>query len=84
MANFKSGECDLQTPSSIEAWELGTGVNYSINELAKMFQSKFDCDIISIKDQPGNYRKTLCNDTTTQDILGWEPQDRLLYYINNL
>ena len=84
MANFKSGECDFQTPSSIEAWELGTGVNYSINELAKMFQSKFDCDIISIKDQPGNYRKTLCNDTTTQDILGWKPQDRLLYYINNL
>tara|TARA_R110000796_G_scaffold232882_1_gene351347 strand:- start:3413 stop:4294 length:882 start_codon:yes stop_codon:yes gene_type:complete len=84
MANFKSGECDLQTPSSIEAWELGTGVNYSINELAKMFQGKFDCDIISIKDQPGNYRKTLCNDTTTQDILGWNPKDQLLYYINNL
>ena len=25
----------LQTSSSVEAWELGTGVNYSINELAR-------------------------------------------------
>jgi len=84
MANFKSGECDFETSSSIEAWELGTGINYSINELAKMFQDKFDVDITYIEDQPGNYKKTLCNDTTTQDILGWKPQDRLLYYINNL
>ena len=84
LSNFYTGEADFQRPSSIEAWELGTGVNYSINELAGMFQDKFDVDIIYIEDQPGNYRKTLCNDTTTQDILGWEPQDRLLYYINNL
>ena len=74
----------FQTSSSIEAWELGTGVNYSINELAKMFQDKFDVDVIYIEDQPGNYRKTLCTDTTAQDILGWDPQDRLLNYIKTL
>jgi UDP-glucose 4-epimerase len=84
MANFRSGECDFQTPSSIEAWELGAGINYSINELAKMFQDKFNVGITYIEDQPGNYRKTLCTDTLAQYILGWEPQDRLLYYINNL
>ena len=28
-----------------DAWELGTGVNYSINELGKMFQNKFNCEI---------------------------------------
>ena len=84
MANFRSGECDFQTPSSIEAWELGAGINYSINELAKMFQDKFNVGITYIEEQPGNYRKTLCTDTLAQYILGWEPQDRLLYYINNL
>jgi len=84
MANFRSGECDFQTPSSIEAWELGTGINYSINELAKMFQDKFDVGITYIEDQPGNYKVTLCSSTIAKDILGWEPQDRLLYYINNL
>ena len=74
----------FQTSSSIEAWELGTGVNYSIKELAEMFQNKTGCPIKYISDQPGNYRLTLCTDTTTQDILGWEPKDRLVDYIQNL
>ncbi len=74
----------FQTSSSIEAWELGTGINYSIKELAEMFQNKTGCPIKYITDQPGNYRLTLCTDTTAQDILGWKPQDRLLDYIQNL
>jgi len=73
-----------QTSSNIEAWELGTGVNYSINELAKMFQKKYGCPIKYLQDQKGNYRLTLCKDTTAQDILGWEPKDRLVHYIQNL
>ena len=74
----------FQTSSSVEAWELGTGVNYSINELAKTFQKKYGCPIKYLQDQKGNYRLTLCKDTTAQDILGWKPKDQLLYYINNL
>ena len=74
----------FQTSSGIEAWELGTGVNYSVNDLASMFVNKFGCNIKYIDDQPGNYRKTLCIDTTAQDILGWDPQDRLLHYIQTL
>tara|TARA_R110002153_G_scaffold144818_2_gene296030 strand:- start:1487 stop:2359 length:873 start_codon:yes stop_codon:yes gene_type:complete len=80
-AEFQGG---VDRFSSVEAWELGTGINYSINELAKMFQDKFNCDIDYVDNQPGNYKVTICNDTTTQVILGWKPQDRLLYYINNL
>ena len=67
-----------------DAWELGTGVNYSIIELAKMFQDKFNCKISYLEDQPGNYRATLCEDKDATNILGWKPKDRLLYYINNL
>jgi len=67
-----------------DAWELGTGINYSIIELAKMFQSKFSCNIKYIKDQPGNFKETLCKNEDAMEILGWKPQDRLLYYINNL
>ena len=84
LSNFYAGEADFQRPSSIEAWELGTGVNYSIKELAEAFQQKTGCPVKYISDQPGNYRKTLCSDTTAQDILGWKPQDRLLDYIQNL
>tara|TARA_R110002012_G_scaffold12611_1_gene55878 strand:- start:52 stop:954 length:903 start_codon:yes stop_codon:yes gene_type:complete len=67
-----------------DAWELGTGINYSITELAKMFQDKFNCEILYLKDQLGNYRATLCENEDAIDILGWKPQDRLLYYINKL
>jgi len=74
----------FQTSSSVEAWELGTGVNYSIKELAEMFQKKYGCPVKYVMDQPGNYRLTLCTDTTAQDILGWEPKDRLVHYIQNL
>ena len=67
-----------------DAWELGTGVNYSINELAKMFQNKFNCEISYLEDQPGNYRATLCESEDAIELLGWKPKDKLLYYINNL
>jgi len=67
-----------------DAWELGTGVNYSVNELAKMFSDKFGCSRHYIKEQLGNYRATLCESEDAMNILGWKPQDRLLYYINNL
>ena len=42
-----------------DAWELGTGHNYSINEVAKMFQDKFGCPLKYVTDQHGNYRETL-------------------------
>jgi nucleoside-diphosphate-sugar epimerase len=67
-----------------DAWELGTGVNYSINELGKMFQNKFNCEISYLEDQPGNYRATLCESEDAIELLGWKPKDQLLYYINNL
>ena len=67
-----------------DAWELGTGINYSVNELAKMFNDKFGCSRHYIKEQLGNYRATLCESEDAMNILGWKPQDRLLYYINNL
>ena len=67
-----------------DAWELGTGVNYSIIELAKMFQDKFNCEISYLEDQPGNYRATLCESEDAIEILGWKPQDKLLYYIQSL
>ena len=67
-----------------DAWELGTGINYSIVELSKMFQDKFNCKISHLKDQPGNYRATLCESEDAIEILDWKPQDRLLSYIKKL
>ncbi len=67
-----------------DAWELGTGINYSINEVYQMFKDKFGVDKVNLPDQPGNYRKTLRENDDTLAVLGWKPQDKLLSYIKSL
>jgi UDP-glucose 4-epimerase len=67
-----------------DAWELGTGINYSINEVYQMFKEKFGCDRWHVKDQPGNYRQTLRENDDTLERLGWEPKDKLKEHIDSL
>jgi UDP-glucose 4-epimerase len=67
-----------------DAWELGTGINYSINEVYQMFKNKFGVESINIPDQKGNYRKTLRENNDILERLGWKPQDRLENYIKKL
>ena len=67
-----------------DAWEIGTGVNYSINELFLMFKQKFNADSIYIPDQKGNYRETLRVNDDLINLLNWQPEDRLREYIANL
>lgn len=68
-----------------DAWELGTGMNYSINEVYGMFVERFgELEKVNIPDQPGNYRSTRRENDDTLDRLGWSPQDRLRDYILSL
>jgi UDP-glucose 4-epimerase len=67
-----------------DGWELGTGINYSINQVYEMFKNKFGVGKINLPDQPGNYRKTLRENDDSLEKLGWKPQDKLLSYINSL
>jgi UDP-glucose 4-epimerase len=67
-----------------DAWEIGTGVNYSINELFEMFTKNFNVSSVKIEDQPGNYRKTLRINDDMIKKLDWSPEDRLNDYINSL
>lgn len=67
-----------------DAWELGTGKNYSINEVADMFIQKFNCVKVYMTEQKGNYRETLRVNSDAIDMLGWQPNDRLKEYIENL
>ena len=66
-----------------DAWELGTGINYSVNELFNYFKDKFNVTSIAIPDQPGNYRQTLRENDDSLKLLCWEPKDRLKDHINN-
>jgi UDP-glucose 4-epimerase len=67
-----------------DAWELGTGLNYSINDIYKMFEEKYNVSSIHIPDQRGNYRVTLREDDDTLDQLDWRPTDKLKKYIHSL
>jgi len=63
-----------------DAWELGTGKNYSLNEVANMF------GVLSeyVDDVKGNYRVTLRENNDAIERLGWQPKDSLKEYIENL
>jgi len=65
-------------------WELGSGKNYSINEVYKMFKKKFSCEFKYIENQPGNYKETLRENDIAIDELGWAPEYDLENYIQNL
>ena len=67
-----------------DAWEIGSGINYSVNELFEMFRKKFDVTATNINDQPGNYRKTLRTNDDMLTKLNWSPSDKLNDYIQSL
>jgi len=67
-----------------DAWELGTGKNYSLNEVADLFVDRFGCNKVYLPNQGGNYRETLRENTDAINRLGWNPKDKLTEYINNL
>jgi UDP-glucose 4-epimerase len=67
-----------------DAWELGTGFNYSLNEVADIFIERFGCEKKYIPQQRGNYQQTLRENDLALEKLDWKPTDRLKEYINGL
>jgi UDP-glucose 4-epimerase len=67
-----------------DAWELGTGKNYSINEVADFFVKKFGCEKYFVSEQRGNYRETIRINDNAIERLGWKPIDKLEEYILSL
>ena len=67
-----------------DAWELGTGMNYSINEVYNWFKEKFGVESITIPDQSGNYRETIRENDDSLKKLNWKPTDQLKNYILKL
>ena len=78
---IKIAMSNLKSP---DAWELGTGNNYSVNELYEMFRERFDVKSEYVPDQPGNYKKTLRKNDDMLLKLDWNPEDRLKEHIQTL
>ena len=64
-----------------DAWGLGTGCNYSLNEVAEMFSPH---PMEYVEDVKGNYRETLRINDDALNRLGWQPKDQLKEYINEI
>jgi len=59
-------------------FELGSGVNYSINKLADMFN---DTEKTYIPARSGEYPVTLCQDRKALEKLNWKPKCNLTNYM---
>ena len=71
------GEVDMRFSGT--SFELGTGKNYSVNQLAKAFGEDYPTK--SIDATPGEMRATLCEDNTAREVLDWEPKIDVLDWI---
>jgi UDP-glucose 4-epimerase len=63
-----------------EMFNIGTGKNYSINEIANLISPKPE-DKVYIPERKGESRVTLANRSKAENILGWFPKRNLEEYI---
>ena len=60
-----------------EIINIGTGTNYSVNELAKFIGGPYNY----IDNRPGEARVTLADISKAKNLLGWQPKNNLQDYI---
>jgi len=65
-----------------EFFELGSGVNYSINEVADMFGKEYPRKYIPAR--KGEYDVTLADYSKAKLKLGWEPEGDIIKYIKSI
>jgi len=63
-----------------DIFNLGTGTNHSINEVAEMFNHPIE----HIADRPGEAQTTLADIQESKSKLDWEPKHCLKEYVNDL
>ena len=66
--------------SGLSEFELGTGQNYSINELAKLF----DHPIKHIPARSGEMLSTFADNKKAKKVLAWDPKDLLPEFVEHI
>jgi len=61
-----------------EIFELGRGVNHSINEITEMFGQT---EVEYVPARPGEYDVTLCDYSKAENYLGYKPKCNIETYI---
>ena len=63
-------------------FELGRGINFSINEIANMFGEDYSKEYIDAR--PGEYEMTLCTDDKAKKLLNWDAKINIDDYIEGV
>ena len=63
-----------------DVFNLGTGTNFSINELADMFGGEKNY----FPERPGEARETLADISKTIELTGWKPRHNLKDYVKGI
>jgi len=69
---------NVDSDSFGEVYNIGTGTNYSINQIARMISD----NTINIAPRPGEARVSLANNKKMQRTFGWEPKMKLEDWID--
>ena len=73
-----NGAIVWNTKYEAESFELGSGKNYSINEVANAFGNY---DKKYLDERPGEMRETLNTDTKAREVLGWKPNGDIIEFV---
>lgn len=72
-ANIKSALTDVDDEYYGNVYNVGTGINHSINEVAKLISD----NKIHIEERIGESRITLANNSKIREVFGWTPKIKL-------
>jgi UDP-glucose 4-epimerase len=72
-ANILAATTEVDAESFGQVYNVGTGINYSVNQIAKMF----DHPIVNIPARLGESRISLANNEKLSKTFGWAPTMRL-------
>lgn len=78
-ANILASTVDIDNELYGTVFNVGTGKNYSINEIAKNISD----NTINIPPRVGESKVSLCNNEKLVKVLGWEPTMDILSWIKN-
>jgi len=77
-ANVRAAISNPDPEAFGQVYNVGTGNNYSINQIARMF----DHETVNIAPRPGEARVSLANNQKLRKTFGWEPTMKLEDWIN--
>jgi len=79
-ANILAATVEVDNYCYGQLYNVGNGVNYSINEIANAISD----NQVNIPPRIGESRVTLANNTKLKSTFGWEPKINLMEWINNV